>query len=72
MAKIYKGIRDPKGDPIFLRDIVSLYKMFGGSSCEKVADQLTNMGYRTKYGHNVNRHQVFRALVRAGTLVEER
>ena len=72
MSKIYKGIRDKSGAPIYLRDIVSLYRMFGGSSCEVVAGQLTDMGYKSKLGGPVNRHQVFRALVRAGILVEER
>ena len=75
MSNIYKGILDKKGRPISLKEIASLYalgKKFSRASCDRVAKQLGAMGYVTKYGRKVNRHQVFRALVRAGILREER
>ena len=75
MTSIYKGILDKRGKPISLKEIASLYalgKKFGKASCDRVAKQLGAMGYMTKYGKKVNRHQIFRALVRAGILVEER
>jgi len=68
MADIYKGILDKKGKPIRLMEIMVLYKLlhrqFGKASCERVADQLTTMGYKSKLGGDVNRHQIFRALMR--------
>lgn len=75
MSSNYKGILDKKGKPISLKEIASLYalgKKFGKASCDRVAKQLRAMGYKTKFGKQVNRHQVFRALVRAGVLTEER
>jgi hypothetical protein len=69
MPDIYKGILDKKGVPIRLMEIMMLYKLlnrqFGKASCERVAEQLTTMGYRSKHGGEVNRHQIFRALMRS-------
>ena len=68
MTDIYKGILDKKGVPIRLMEIVALYKLldrqFGKASCERAAAQLTTMGYKSKRGGAVNRHQIFRALMR--------
>lgn len=67
MVELYKGILDKRGRPISLVEIVSLYslgKKFGKASCERVAAQLTAMGYHSKYGGPVNRHQIFRAMMR--------
>jgi hypothetical protein len=68
MGNFYKGILDKKGVPIRLMEIMSLYRIldrqFGKSSCELVAAQLTTMGYKSKRGGPVNRHQIFRALMR--------
>jgi hypothetical protein len=65
---LYKGILDKKGVPIRLMEIMSMYRIldrqFGKSSCERVAAQLTTMGYKSKRGGAVNRHQIFRALMR--------
>ena len=68
MAEMYKGILDKKGAPIRLMEITSLFRLldrqFGKASCERVAAQLTTMGYKSKRGGPVNRHQIFRALMR--------
>ena len=66
-SPIYKGIVDYRGTPISLREVVSLYKSLvrtKHTSMERVAEVLTAMGYKSKLGGPVNRHQVFRAIMR--------
>lgn len=64
MADIYKGILDAKGVPIRLVELAAMYRSLPRSSMEHVADVLTKMGYHSKNGGPVNRHQVFRAIMR--------
>ena len=65
---VYKGIlkRGRKKAPITLIEVVSLYRHMMQpplkASCKIVADQLTSMGYLSKNGGPVDRHQVFRAM----------
>ena len=74
MPEVYKGILDKNGQPVRLKDIASLYRTLvqhtGQTSMEDVANVLNTIGYRSRSGGLVNRHQVFRAISRLPNAAE--
>ena len=74
MPEIYRGILDTHGQPVTLKGIASMYKGLaqhtGQTSMEDVADVLNTMGYRSRSGGMVNRHQIFRAISRLSNAAE--
>ena len=74
MPEIYRGILNARGQPVTLKEIASVYstiaKHTGQTSMEEVADILNAIGYRSRSGGPVNRHQIFRAISRLPNAAE--
>ena len=74
MPEIYKGIFDKTGQPATLKGIAAVYKSLaqytGQTSMEEVANVLNSIGYRSRNGGPVNRHQIFRAISRLPNAAE--
>ena len=74
MVEVYKGILNHNRQPVTLRAIAAMYKGLaqhtGQTSMEEVANVLNSIGYRSRSGGPVNRHQIFRAISRLPNAAE--